>query len=141
MPVLAVFGLAVIEIWAAVPAGLALGLPAGLIWVATVAGSLAGVSLVLYGGSPVRDRLVRRLGPAISARTGRLTRVWHRYGVVGWGLISPLVMAPAMGAALGLLLGAPRGRLLASMGAGIALWSTILMIAGLAGLDLLHRSQ
>ena len=139
MPYLGVFGLAVIEIWAAVPAGLALGLPAGLIWVATVAGSLAGVAVVLFGGSALRHRLVRGRDLGASAHTGRLARVWQRYGVIGWGLVSPLVMAPAMGTALGLLLGAPRGRLLASMSAGVALWSTILVVAGTVGLDVLHR--
>ncbi|MHB8460442.1 MAG: small multi-drug export protein [Candidatus Limnocylindrales bacterium] len=137
MPLAVVFGLALIEIWAAVPAGIALGVPAIAIWIVTVFGSLVGVSVVLFAGVRIRDRLGRIHGRG-APRTGRLERIWLRYGVVGWGLISPLVMAPPMGTAVALILGAPRSRLLASMAAGVVLWTTILVAAGSAGVAFLH---
>jgi len=43
-----------------------------------------------------------------------------------------------MGTAIGLVLGAPRSRLLAWMAAGTVLWTTILVGAGMIGLDLVH---
>jgi len=137
-PVLTVFGLAVVEIWFAVPAGLALGLQPPLVWLATVAGSLLGVTVVALAGDALRAWLVRRRGGSILAGKGRLYRVWVRYGVVGWGLVSPAVFAPPMGTAIGLVLGAPRRRLLVWMAAGAILWSTILVGAGVLGLDLVH---
>ena len=134
MPVVIVFGLAVAEIWAAVPAGLALHLPPIAIWILTVAGSLVGVSVVLVAGVRIRDWLGRVRGGDRHPRTGRLAQVWLRYGVVGWGLISPLVMAPPMGTAVALVLGAPKSRLLASMAVGVVLWTSILVTAGSLGL-------
>lgn len=135
---LAVFGAAIVEIWGAVPVGLALGLPAPAIWVAAVAGALISVSVVAIGGDAVRAWIVRRRGQRTLAGQGRLYRIWLRWGVVGWGLISPLVFAPPMGTAIAVALGAPRGRLLASMTAGVLLWVTILVAAGEGGLALLR---
>jgi hypothetical protein len=138
MSVLTVFGLAFVEIWFAVPAGFALDLSPPVLWLATAAGSLASVTIVAFAGDALRARLVRRRGGSVVAGRGRLYRIWVRYGVVGWGLVSPLVFAPPMGTAIGLVLGAPRRRLLAWMAAGTVGWTTILVGGGVLGLDLIH---
>ena len=138
LPVLTVLGLATIEIWFAVPAGLALGVPPPVLWLATVAGSLLSVTVVAYAGDALRSSLVRRRGGSVLAGRGRLYRIWVRYGVIGWGLASPLVFAPPMGTAIGLVLGAPRRRLVVWMAAGTILWTTILVCGGVLGLDLVH---
>jgi hypothetical protein len=127
---LSVLGLAVVEIWGAVPVGLAMGISPVLVWILTVIGSMAGVSVVAVAGDAVRAWLVRRRGASTAAGHGRLYDVWVRYGVVGWGLVSPLVFAPAMGTAIGIVLGAPRRRLVAWMGAGVLVWTSILVIGG-----------
>jgi hypothetical protein len=98
LQLLGVFALSVVELWAAVPAGVALGLPPILVWLATVAGALVCIVVVLAGG--------------------RLRSIWERYGVIGWGL-----------------LGAPRGRLLIWLGAGVLLWTTILTVAAASGIE------
>ena len=135
---LPVFGLAVLEIWAAVPAGIALGMPPLVVWLLTVSGSVLGVAVVGFGGGALRGWLARRRGDAILSRSPRLHGVWLRYGVPGWGLVSPLVMAPAMGTAVGLLLGAPKRRLMLWMTAGVVLWTSSLVIAGTVGLNVIH---
>lgn len=135
---LAVFGLALVEIWFAVPTGLALGLAPLLVWILTIAGSLSGVAVIGVGGHRLRTWLTRRRRGWMAARTGRTYGIWVRFGVPGWGLGSPLVVAPAMGTAIGLLLGAPRGRLLAWMGAGVVVWTSILVLAGTIGLRLIR---
>ena len=56
----AVFGIALVELWAAAPAGLAMGLPAPLVWALTVCGAFLGVLLVVLAGEPVRAWLVAR---------------------------------------------------------------------------------
>jgi hypothetical protein len=128
MAALSVLGLAVVEIWGAVPVGLALGLSPILVWVLTVVGSMAGVGAVAVAGEAVRAWLVRRRGASTTAGHGRLYRVWVRYGVV----------APAMGTAIGIALGAPRRRLIAWMCAGVIVWTSILVIAGDLGLRAIH---
>src|SRR5207248_7298969 len=74
-----VFGLAVLEIWAAVPAGIALGMPPLVVWLLTVTGSLLGVAVVGFGGGALRGWLARRRGDAILSRSPRLQGVWLRY--------------------------------------------------------------
>jgi hypothetical protein len=138
MPLLAVFGVAIIEIWFAVPTGLALGLPAPVIWIMTVAGAIVSVSLVASTGDALRTWLVRRRGKEWPATTGRIYGIWVRYGVPGWGLVSPLFMSPPMGTAVALMLGAPKRRLLGWMFAGVVLWVTILVVAGIVGIGLIH---
>ena len=131
---LSVFGLAVFELWFAVPAGLALGLDPVLIWLATICGGIFGVGIVAVGGDRIRTWFLRRRGRGIISGEGRLYRLWLRYGVVGWGLLSPLVVAAAMGTAIGIALGAPRRLLFLSMSAGVVLWTTIVVGAAVLGI-------
>jgi len=136
--IVSVFALAVVELWFAIPAGLALGLDPLVVWLCTVAGALLGVALVATGGDAVRQWFLRRRGREIVAGRGRVVRLWQRYGVIGWGLLSPLVVAAPMGTAIGLALGAPKRRLLLSMCCGVALWTTIVVLAGALGFQALH---
>lgn len=122
------------------PAGLALGLAPWLVWIITIAGSLCGVAIVAVGGDRLRTWLTKGRQGWMAARTGRIYAILVRYGVPGWGLASPLLVAPAMGTAIGLLLGAPRGRLLAWMGVGVVVWTSILVIAGMIGIQLIQQT-
>ena len=141
MPLLAVFGLAIVEIWLAVPTGLALGLPAAIVWAMTVAGASVSVALVASAGDSFRGWLLLRRGNVGAKRTGRLYGVWLGYGVPGWGLVSPLFMAPPMGTAVALMLGAPKRRLMVWMFAGVLLWTSILVGAGIIGMGLIRTIQ
>jgi len=47
-------------------------------------------------------------------------------------------MSPPMGTAVALMLGAPKRRLLVWMFAGVMVWTTILVTAGIIGLGLIH---
>ena len=131
----AVFGIALVELWAAVPAGLAMGLPAPLVWALTVCGALLGVLLVVLAGEPVRAWLVARFARGRVAEGGRVRRVWERYGVVGWGLLAPLLLGAPLAAAVAVALGASRRRLLVWLGAGVVLWTTALTAAVALGLQ------
>lgn len=138
MPLLAVFGAAFIEIWLGAPTGLALGLPWPIVWALTVAGSMTSVTIVAFAGHALRGWLLRRFGKGGAPRTGRIYSVWKRYGVPGWGLVSPLFMSPPMGTAVALLLGAQKRPLMVWMFAGVLLWASILIVAGLIGMGLIN---
>lgn len=141
MPFLAVYAAAFIEIWLGAPTGLALGLPAPLVWTLTVLGSMSSVTIVAYAGNALRSWALGRLGKGSAPRSGRIYAVWQRYGVAGWGLTSPFFMSPPMGTGVALLLGAPRRRLLVWMFAGVLVWATILMAAGLFAAGLIRAVQ
>jgi hypothetical protein len=67
-------------------------------------------------------------------KQGLIDRVWQRYGVIGLGLLAPLLTGAPLGIALGLTLGASSGRLLFWTSVGIVLWSTALTLAAALGL-------
>lgn len=132
---MAVLGLAFVELWAAVPAGLALGLHPLLTAITAAVGSTMSAMVVIMLGTRLRSWLLRRFGGKNEGgRQGYLRRVWNRHGVVGLGLLSPLLFGAPLGAALGASLGAAGGRLLFWMGVGIALWSLLLTLVGVLGL-------
>jgi hypothetical protein len=143
---LIVVGLGALELWAAIPAGLALGLHPVATGGAAAVGAFLGVLAVVSLGGPVRAWLVRRHGSKEKTGAhGLVRRAWDRHGVVGLGLLAPLLTGAPLGAALGVALGAPAGRLLWWTGLGIVLWSIALTLAatlGLAGFQALkHRAE
>jgi hypothetical protein len=130
---LTVFGLAAAELWAAIPAGLALDLHPVLIGVVSAAGAILGVLIILMVGEGVRSWLLRRRGGE-KRQHGRIYRIWVRYGVAGLGLLAPLLTGAPLGTALAIAFGAPTGRLFLWMSVGIVAWSALLTAAGALGL-------
>ena len=142
LKVLAVLGLGVVELWTAIPAGLALDLHPLLTGVVAAVGAILGVLIILILGEGVRSWLLRRRGGGEKRQHGRIYRIWIRYGVAGLGLLAPLLTGAPLGTALGMALGAPAGRLFLWMSVGIVAWSALLTVAaalGLAGIEALMR--
>lgn len=136
---LPVIALATIELWAAIPAGLALGLDPFLVGLGASIGAILGTLIVVLVGERLRNWLVRRYSVKKERqKTGLIRKIWQRYGLIGLGLLAPLLTGAPLGAALGLSLGAQAGRLMVWMSLGIVLWAAILTAAGtlgLAGID------
>ena len=131
---LPVIVLAAVELWAAIPAGFALGLHPLLIGITAAAGAISGTFAVVLVGDRVRNWLVHRhAGEEGKKQPGLIHRIWHHYGLIGLGLLAPLLTGAPLGAALGLALGAPTGRLMIWMSFGIVLWTTILTVIGALG--------
>ena len=136
---LTVFGLGAIELWAAFPAGLALGLSPLVVGVTAGAGALAGVVVIVYPGERLRGWLVARYSrPGKDKSMNRAKRLWERYGVFGVGLVAPLIVGVPAAAALGIALGAPRRKLLPLLTVVILFWCVVLTIASYLGLAGLH---
>ncbi|MEU9853276.1 hypothetical protein [Streptomyces sp. NPDC047974] len=87
-------------------------------------------------GSPPGNRRNRLDGP-----TGRRARrMVDRYGVIGFGIIGPALFGTWGSALLGTALGLPRWRLIGWLMAGVALWSTVMLLASEALIDALGQS-
>lgn len=135
LSLLAVFGLGAIELWAAVPAGLALRLHPVVIGCTAAFGAVLGILAMGLLGERARGWLVRGRDVEDDRRWyGRTRELWLRYGVVGLGLAAPLLVGAPLGTALGLTLGAPTGRLLFWMSLGAVLCTIVLTVAGTLGL-------
>lgn len=130
-----VIGLGIIELWAAIPAGLAIGLNPLLTGIASAMGSVVAAILVAFLGDRIRNWLIkRRSGKKTEKENSRIYRVWNKYGVIGLGLLSPLLTGAPLGAAIGISLGASPARLIIWMVIGIIIWTIILTIISTLGI-------
>jgi len=130
----------VAELWAAAPAGALMRLQPLLVCLAAALGAVSGGTVVILLGERVKSWLERRRKrEKLEERRGLLYRIWQRYGVIGWGLLSPLLVGSPLGAAFGLILGAPPRRLLPWLAAGSVLWSVVFSILTALGSHFLAR--
>ena len=139
LQLLSVAAIAIVELWAAIPAGIAMGLPVPLVWTATVCGALTGIAVVVFAGDRLRTWLVARFGHGGARPGGRLRHLWDRYGVIGWGLLAPLLLGAPLAAAIGVALGAARSRLVFWLGVGAVAWTTVLTVVALLGEEAVRR--
>ena len=142
LSLLAVFGLGTVELWAAIPAGLALRIHPVTTGSVAALGAVLGILAMGFMGERARLWLLRWARRDSGERHGRIARFWARYGVIGLGLFGPLLVGAPLGTAVGISLGAPTGRLLFWMSLGAVLCSVVLTSAatlGLMGIESLIR--
>jgi membrane protein YqaA with SNARE-associated domain len=136
--VIAVFLASMLELWLAIPLGFALKLNAIVIATVSAAGSITAAITVSLVGDNLRNRLVKwRYKDQSSLNNSRLNQIWKKYGVVGLGLLSPLLFGAPIGAAVGVVLGAERNHLVFWMTIGIILWSIGLTIVAILGINII----
>jgi membrane protein YqaA with SNARE-associated domain len=121
-----VFLIAMLELWAAIPAGLALQLHPLLVGLTAALGAIVGVLVVMLLGEPLRAWMRRHKGEAEPNTNSRMHRIWARFGVIGLGLLAPLLVGAPLGAVLGLALGAPPSKLLMWLVIGALGWSALI---------------
>ncbi|MFD5552489.1 hypothetical protein ACFWIA_01460 [Streptomyces sp. NPDC127068] len=84
------------------------------------------------GATPVRTAVSDRL----AGTTGRRARrIFERYGVVGFGIVGPVLFGTWGSSLLGAALGIPRWRLIRWLMAGVTLWCTVMLFASDAAFD------
>ncbi len=131
-----VAGLGIIELWAAIPMGTALKLHPLLNGIASALGSIIGAVLVIVLGDRLRNWLLKRRDRGKEQeKKGQVYRIWDKYGVIGLGMLSPLLTGAPLGAAIGISLGASPGRLIFWMSFGILIWTIILTIISTLGFE------
>ena len=138
--VISVFGLSWFLFWPAVPAGLALNLHPLVVIATVVASYSSGVLLVLLGGTRVRAWLLKRFASTTSEpdETSFIRRVWHQYGIIGFGLIAPMTLGAQFGTILGIAFNAPSRKLFIWMVIGAIAWGVILTILASLGIESLE---
>lgn len=129
-----VFMVSIVELWLGIPLGLYLDLNPVIITITAAAGSILSAVIVATLGEGLRKRFLKWRYGEKSPETGKIYDIWRKYGIIGLGLLSPLLLGAPLGAALGIGLGAPKDRLLLWMSIGIVIWSALLTTVGFYGL-------
>lgn len=136
-----VIGIGILELWAAIPAGTALKLHPLLIGIASALGAIIGAVIIIFFGDRLRMWLLKKKEKG-EKNKGRIYKIWEKYGVIGLGMLSPLITGAPLGAAIGISLGASPRRLIIWMSIGIVIWTIILTTIstlGFAGFQMLKR--
>jgi hypothetical protein len=106
-----------------------------LIAIISSAGAILSAFFVTILGDNLRTRFLNwKYKDEKALEKSRLYEIWNKYGVIGLGLLSPLLFGAPMGAAVGIALGARKEHLLLWMSIGIIIWSIGLTLAGAMGL-------
>lgn len=133
---LGVFGLTWFSFWAAIPTGIALGLhPLSIVLITTLSYA-SGVLLFVVPARFIRKNILKRFGKYLDKSTrgdNLIVYLWNRYGVIGFGLLAPIITGAQLGALIGIALDIPRRRLAIWMIVGVFAWSAVFTLFGCAG--------
>ena len=123
-----------LDVWVGIITGLALGLSPASSGAVSIAGAVAGVTLVVAAGGRLQHLIYR--SRRLAKRRERIERVWERYGIPGVALQAPLLTGPLLATLLALALGAPARPLLLWMLASVVLWGVVLAGAAALGFSM-----
>ncbi len=126
--------LGALDLWAAIPAGLVLGLPPVLSGVAATSGGLLGAILVTIVGEQLQRWLYRLRW--FYKRRERVERLWNRYGLIGVAFQSPVFAGTLLSTLVALSLGAPARKLLFWISVSLVFWGGVLTGAAVLGLSI-----
>ncbi len=102
LKILTVAGLATFEIYAAIPAGFAMGLSAWTIFFASLAGGIVGVFVSAFLGNRIEQLLSRFRKPKKELpKNGLIQRIWKKYGIIGLGLLGTFTLGAPISIAVG----------------------------------------
>jgi membrane protein YqaA with SNARE-associated domain len=133
---LLIFGISTGEIWVAVPVGIAYKLNPVLVLLISTAGALTGMFVILFIGGKIRNFITKRVKKKEEKKESNLIKIWRKYGVIGLGIIGPVIVGSPVVAALGILLNADRKKLLISSAIGILIRATSFTLAAYYGIHL-----
>lgn len=129
--------LASVEVYAAIPAGFALGLHPGTIFSASALGGLAGVFVAAFLGDRIRRFFTRyKKGKEEKPKTGMIYRIWEKYGVIGLGFLGTMTVGAPVSLAVGVGFNVPLKKLVTWCCIGVLVRCSLFTIIGHYGMKL-----
>jgi hypothetical protein len=136
---ISVYFIGIIELWAAIPTGLAFKLNPILIALFSAAGTITSAYLVLIIGEPLRKWLLSLRKTSIEKNDNSFRQIWEKYGIAGLCLISPLLLGAHPGVAIGITLGGNKKAIAVWMTISCLIWSSFFTILGTMGFSIFHK--
>jgi membrane protein YqaA with SNARE-associated domain len=137
--ILTVASLASFEIYAAIPAGFALGLQPWIIFFASVTGGLIGVFVAAFLGNKIRAffHKAKPTKEVAEKKHPRILQLWNKYGIIGLGLLGTVSVGAPISLAIGAGLNANIKKLVTWCCIGVVTRCVIFTVIGWYGLQLL----
>ncbi|MEP7106736.1 MAG: small multi-drug export protein [Ferruginibacter sp.] len=135
--ILTVAGLATFELYAAIPAGFALGLSPWTIFFASVTGGLTGVFVAAFLGEKIRA-FFQKNKPVKEEKTRHpmVHRFWNKYGIIGLGFLGTMTVGAPISIAVGVGLNVNLKKLLTWCCIGVLSRCILFTLVGYYGLKL-----
>jgi membrane protein YqaA with SNARE-associated domain len=136
LKLLTVAGLASFEIYAAIPAGFAMGLHPLGIFISSIIGGLAGVFVVAFFGDKINSRFRRNKIPKEKKTSGFAKKIWDKYGIIGLGFIGTMTVGAPLSLAVGVGMNAPIKKLVMWCCLGVLVRCAVFTTVGHLGMQL-----
>ena len=133
---LTVASLASFEIYAAIPAGFALGLSPILIFASSVIGGLAGVFIAAFLGDKIRNFFSKNKETKEKPATSLVYRLWNKYGIIGLGFLGTMTVGAPVSLAVGIGFKAPLQKLITWCCIGVITRCIVFTLIGHYGMKL-----
>lgn len=138
--ILTVAGLATFEIYAAIPAGFAFGLPPIVIFLASLVGGLIGVFVAAYLGDKIKslvNQFRKNKVEKIKKEPGFVLKIWEQYGVIGLGLLGTMTVGAPISIGIGVGFNVPTNKMVFWCCMGVLIRCTIFTTLGHYSMQLL----
>ncbi len=112
--ILTVTGLATFEIYAAIPAGFAFGLPPIVIFLASLVGGILGVFVAAYLGDKIKswvNQFRKNKVEKTKKEPGFILKIWEKYGVIGLGLLGTMSVGAPISIGIGVGFNVPTNKM------------------------------
>jgi membrane protein YqaA with SNARE-associated domain len=138
LKVLTVVGLASFEIYAAIPAGFAFNLSPLTIFLSSVTGSILGLFVTAFLGDRLRQLFSKKKDlKDVKPKNGLVYKIWHKYGVIGVGLLGTMTVGAPASMAVGIGLNGSVQKLIVWCSIGIVSRCLLFTVIGHFGNNLL----
>lgn len=138
LKLITVAALATFEVYAAIPAGFAFGLSPWFVFIASVAGGLAGVYVSAFLGERIKRLIAKYRKPKPEKpKTGMIYRIWDKYGIIGLGFIGTMTVGAPVSIGVGVGFNVHMGKLLTWCCVGVIVRCALFTTLGHLGMKLL----
>lgn len=138
LAIFSVFVISIGELGAGIFFGFLLELNPLVIGIASAIGAIFSAFVIISVGEPIRIWILAKLNKPKNDKNSLIRKIWEKYGIIGLGLLSPLLFGTPIGSTIGVALGAPKKDLLFWMSLGVFIWTIILTLAFIEGINLLE---
>lgn len=138
LKILTVAGLATFEIYAAIPAGFALGLSPWTIFFASITGGLVGVFVAAFLGNRIRSFFHKNkpTKEASEKKHPAILKLWNKYGIIGLGFLGTVSVGAPISIAMGVGLNVNIKKLVTWCCIGVLTRCIVFTLVGYYGLQL-----
>jgi hypothetical protein len=138
LAIFSVFLISIGELGAGIFFGFLLELNPFVIGVASAIGAIFSAFIIISVGETIRIWILTKLNKPKNDKKSLIRKIWEKYGIIGLGLLSPLLFGTPIGSTIGVALGAPKKDLFLWMSLGVFIWTIILTLAFIEGINLLE---